>query len=280
MSLISMPSVVQTPSINYTPSLISHTNFFVHMTEGGDEGSVAWLCQKIAKSSAHMVMSMNGKKVWQLVPLQFKAWAQCDFNSRGISLEIPGFTSIGIPDERWRAAALIIAWCCRAYNIPIIWAKGGQGPGICQHVDLGAAGGGHHDACPLGGAVWLSLMRYIKESYDLLGNDIPMFALHGLPNPHVTQLPPAVVPEPSHGGTPRDDGDDHNHDTPSGYPAGSIGDWQWRLRKSGANPQLEVDDNEGAATRRAIGVFQHAYGLPKTSEVNPTTWAALVRATS
>src|SRR3954469_24631395 len=84
---IAMPRVRQCPTPNYTPSPIAHDLVILHMMEGGYAGSVAWLCDSRALASAHLCMNDDGSEVTQLVPLQFKAWAQKAFNSRGVSLE-------------------------------------------------------------------------------------------------------------------------------------------------------------------------------------------------
>ena len=271
-----MPAVRQIPSPNYSQTLISHDLFVAHMTEGGYLGSVAWCCRQ-GGAAPHLFMSEDGAEVTQSVPLQFKAWAQCAFNARGVSLEIPGFTAQGVPEARWRAAALIAAWVCRAYAIPPVWAPGGVGRGLCQHHDLGAAGGGHVDCSGIGSPTWLAFVGYVKEAFDAFDDGpLPAFALHGAPAPHAVELPPDVAPEPSHGGAPRvGPGDVVAHSTASGCPLASIGDWQWRLAKAGANPALQADGSEGAATRAAIGVFQRAVGLPVTNDVNAATWARL-----
>jgi hypothetical protein len=273
-----MPEVRQTPTRAYSPVLISQDLVFVHMMECGAAGSVAWLCSGAVKASAHLCMSEDGALVYQLVPLQFEAWAQCAFNRRGVSLEIPGFTAQGIPDARWRAAARIVAWLCRTYGVPPVWARGGQGRGVCQHHDLGAAGGGHVDCSGIGSPTWLTFMSYVKDAYDAFGDaPLPEFALHGPPAPHQTALPPDAPHEPSHDGAARiaPDAVPVPHQTSTGFPRGSIQDWQARLRRVGANPALAVDGDEGAATRAAIGVFQKAVGLAVTNDVNPETWARL-----
>ena len=222
---IAMPRVVQTPTHAYNPAPIVHDKVFVHMAEGGSAGGVAWLCSGNVQASTHLFMNEDGTVVYQLVPLGAKAWAECEFNGQGISMEIPGFTAKGIPDARWRAAALIVAWLCREYGIPPAWAKGGAGRGVCQHVDLGEAGGGHHDACGIGSQTWLTFMGYVKEAFDAFGPEaLPPFALHGAPEPHTTELPPNAPPEPSHGGAARSASGEEPvlHPTPSGYAHGSV----------------------------------------------------------
>lgn len=263
--MITMPRVVQAPSPNYTPTPINHDLVIVHDEEGESAGSVAWLCDPRAKASAHLCMNDDGSVVYQLVPLSMKAWAQCAFNGRGVSLEMPGYVAKGIPEQRLRAAALIVAWLCREYGIPPQWAQGGQGRGVCSHADLGAAGGGHHDIGPVGGAAWIAFLGYVKEAFDAFGpGALPPFALHGLPEPHTAEIPPPVPPSPSHGGAARIGPGDAEipHPTASSYPHGSVADVQWRLIKAGFSVGAAgIDGYAGDATRAAILAFQRAHNL-------------------
>lgn len=277
-----LPVLKQVPSPNYSPTPIMHDLVIVHLMEGGYAGSVAWLCSKAAQASAHLCMNDDGSEFTQLVPLSMKAWAECAFNGRGVSIEAPGFTAKGVADATLRGLAWATAWLLRAYGIPCQHAAGGQGRGFCSHHDLGAAGGGHVDICGVNDATWMKFESFVKAAHDAFGaGSLPAWALHGLPAPHMVALPPAVTPEPSHGGAARSEPSDVvAHPTTSGAPHGSIADLQWRLRKAGANPALSVDGDEGAATRAAIGVFQKAEGLPVTADVNPATWAALDKATA
>jgi hypothetical protein len=273
-----MPRVVQRPTPNYSPTPIKHDILVAHMMEGGYAGSVAWLCQRAAAASAHLCMSEDGTEVSQLAPLQFKAWAQCAFNSRGVSLEIPGRTAQGIPEARWRAAALIFGWLCVAYDIPPVWARGGQGRGLCQHHDFGAAGGGHVDCSEIGSPTWLAFVAMVQAARDEFAHaPLPAFALHGLPNPHQVELPPDVVPTPSHGGASRVAPGDAavSHPTNSGFPGGSVADLQWRLNRAGASPQLVVDGFAGWLTRTAIRQFQSTHRLNADGLTGASTWAAL-----
>ena len=94
---IQMPVVKQTPTSAYNATLIQHDKVFVHMAEGGSAGGVAWLCSGRVKASTHLFMNEAGDVVYQLVPLQYEAWAECAFNRQGVSMEIPGFTAQGYP---------------------------------------------------------------------------------------------------------------------------------------------------------------------------------------
>lgn len=277
-----LPIIKQCPSSNYSRSLISHDLVIVHLMEGGYPGSVAWLCSPKAEASAHLCMNEDGSEFTQLVPLQFKAWAQCAFNSKGISIEAPGFTAKGVADATLLGLAKATAWLLRAYGIPCQGAPAGLGRGYCMHHDLGAAGGGHVDICNVGDATWIKFGLLVKAQYDYFGAaPLPDWGLHGEPAPHACSLPPAVIPEPSHGGKPRNEpGDGGGHDTNSGFPRASISDIQWRLRKVGANPALAVDGNEGKATRDALTTFARAVGLQPVTEMTPQLWAALAKASA
>ena len=276
---LTLPRVLQHPSPNYSPVPIRHDLVIVHRCEGGYAGSVAWLCDPRAKASAHLVMKADGSEVTQLVPLNAKAWAQCAFNGAGVSLEIEGYTADGLPDVTSRGAAWIVAWLCRAYAIPPMWARGGQGRGVCQHVDLGAAGGGHHDACGLGSPTWLTFIEQVKAAYDAFGDALPPFALHGAPGPHEVAAVPFVQATTSHGGAARNEpGDTISHATDSGYAAHSVAAMQADLNTLGAQPPLLVDGAFGPVTERALRSFQATHGLVIDGQVGPATWAALVAA--
>jgi hypothetical protein len=224
-------------------------------------------------------MNEDGTEISQLVPLSMKAWAQCAFNGRGISLEIPGKTAEGIPEARWRAAAAIFGWLCAAYAIPPVWARGGQGRGLCQHHDLGAAGGGHVDCSEVGSPEWLAFVAMVAGFRDQFARlpELPPFALHGLPNPHQAEPPPDVPATPSHGGAVRHDASDAPapHATATGFPEGSVADLQARLNRCGAAPALPVDGGFGPRTRLAVERFQERHGLAVDGRAGPETWAAL-----
>ena len=279
---LALPRVVQMPTPNYTPSLIKHDLLIAHRTEGGYAGSCAWLCDVRAGASAHAVLKADGSELTQLVPLQYKAWAQCSFNGRGISLEIEGFTETGFSGAVADNAARVLGWLAVEYDIPAQWARGGVGRGGVQHHDLGAAGGGHVDCSPVGSADWLAFVALVKQYRDAFAAlpALPAFLLHGLPNPHRAAPPPAVPAEPSHGGAVRHDGDDLLHPTVSTYPDGSMADLQWRLNKAGASPAIPVDGVSGALTRAALCAFQAAHGCEVDGVPGPQSWRALRAATA
>jgi hypothetical protein len=206
-----------------------------------------------------------------------KAWAQCAFNGRAISLEMPGFADKGFSDDLLRVSARIAAWCCKAYGIPVRWAERGQGRGLCCHHDLGIAGGGHVDVGAVGGATWVRFMQFVEEEFAALSSGpLPPFALHGLPGPSDVVTPVLATPTPSHGGAARNEpGDRIAHPTPSRYPLHSIAALQATLNNFGQTPVLDVDGWFGAQTQAALRAFQITHGLVGDGMIGPISWQAL-----
>jgi hypothetical protein len=277
--MIPMPSVVQRPSPNYSPTTITPRLIVVHRTEGAYEGAVAFLCLPSTPASAHIVIKADGSEVSQLVPFIMKAWHACLFNSVALGFEVEGFTANGLAEDTAQVVARIVAWACRAYDIPPVWAERGEGRGICTHHDLGPAGGGHVDICPVGDPIWLHLVDLVKAAYDEFGGGaLPEFGVHGLPNPGLAKLPPPSPPVASHGGADRRSSIDPTiHPTLTSAPLGSVADVQRRLRIAQANPTLVIDGVDGPGTHAALGVFQRATGLPVTNDLNPATWTKLLQ---
>ena len=275
--MLTMPTVRQSPTANYTPVPIRHDLVILHMMEGSYAGSISWLCRPSVQASAHLCLKADGSEVTQLVPLSMKAWAQCRFNGAGVSLEIEGFTARGLSDVTLEAAARIVAWLCHAYAIPPVWAQGGQGRGVCSHHDLGVGGGGHVDICGVGDATWQRMMAAIRSAWTALDpKALPPFALHGLPSPSEVVAVPFVPAEPSHGGAARHEpGDIINHPTLSGYAAHSISALQADLNTLGAFPPLAVDGGFGPRTEMALRQFQIVHGLVQDGMIGPASWAAI-----
>lgn len=279
---MTVPNLKQRPSPNYSPTPISHDLVIVHLMEGGYAGSVEWLCMPRAYASAHLCMNDDGSEFTQLVPLGQKAWAECAFNSRGVSIEAPGFTAHGVADATLKGLAWATAWLLVAYGVPCRWAAAGEGRGFCSHHDLGAAGGSHVDICGVGDTTWMRFEAMVSQQFAaLVAAPLPAWALHGAPNPRQVALPTTLAPPtPSHDGAWRaEPGDTHAHPSASKYPPGSIADLQWRLNAAGAS--LIVDGWWGEKTRNALEAFQTTHGCARVDGIiGPESWRALDAATS
>lgn len=257
---MSMPPVKWQASPNFNAGAIKHDLFFFHCTQGSYAGAKSWLCNPVAKASAHLIIPATVAECTQLVDLRHKAWCQRNFNGRGVSLEIEGWVEKGLSVETTKGAARIAAWICIAYKIPPVWAKGGQGRGVCQHIDLGKDGGNHHDIYPIGSPRWLDLMDEVKKAHEELSRGpLPAFPLRGLP-------------EGLGGGT--------------GAGEASAGGERPVLKrgsKGAAVKELQTllgglvaDGAFGPATEEAVKRYQGAQKLIADGIVGPITWEALL----
>ncbi len=277
-----LPRLVQVPSPNRSMRLGDRIDTIVaHDCQGSGRGAASYFATRASGVSAHIILDENGADAYQAVPLSLKAWHACNANSYSIGVEMGGYAEKGFPEGELGADALIVAWLLHAYAIPCRMVVGTDRGGWTTHYRLGAFGGGHTDFTTDPKAEQAFGAR-VEAAYAALGAEpLPPWALHGLPAPHAVSLPPD--PPPGFVGQPhklRDNTAGPFEMTLSGFPLASVGDWQWRLRKAKANPQLAIDTLDGPATRAAIATFQKAVGLPATGREDAATWARLERMTS
>ena len=276
-----LPRLVQVPSPNRSQRTTDTIDLVVvHDCQGSGRGAASYFATSASNVSAHLVLDESGDVVYQCVPLNMKAWHACNANPYSIGVEMGGYAEKGFSDKELAADALIVAWLLRRYAIPCRFVHGTERGGWTTHYRLGSFGGGHTDFTT-DPAQEQAYARRVEAAYAAFGDGaLPEWALHGLPAPHAVSLPP----EPPAGFEGkqhqlRDDSAQPWAPTSSGYPLASLGDWQWRLRKAGANPQLQIDAIDGPRTRQAIKVFQTAVGLPATGLEDAATWAKLEAAT-
>jgi N-acetylmuramoyl-L-alanine amidase CwlA len=120
-----------------------------HETAGAYAGSVSWLCNPASEASAHLVVREDGQEATQLVKLSEKAWHAAAFNRRSVGVEHANVTAKGYAtDAQLAESARIFGWLCLHFGIPPRWSRNGVEPGVCRHLDLGVAGGGHLSCGP------------------------------------------------------------------------------------------------------------------------------------
>lgn len=132
------------------PSLV-----FVHVWGGGSfSGVVEWLCQthdEHRRASAHVVyageLGADAGKATQLVPWSEKAWTECDFNSRGLSIESADAIWTGRDPAGFARLARMVGLLLHLHRLPARWIHGDamlHSPhGFCRHGDAGQLGCGH-----------------------------------------------------------------------------------------------------------------------------------------
>jgi N-acetyl-anhydromuramyl-L-alanine amidase AmpD len=100
------------------------------------------------EASAHRVIDFEGF-VGHGVNDGDKAWTQAAYNAGALSIELISYTDLSSPEEWHKQAgpalekiAQQLAYWSVAYDIPLTHSTV---HGVCQHRNLGAAGGGHTD---------------------------------------------------------------------------------------------------------------------------------------
>jgi hypothetical protein len=124
----------------------------LHDTEGANvpgiadlESLGAWFDRITTQASSNVGVDSAGNAA-KFVPDAAKAWAQATFNSRALSIEQIGHASQQEwPEPQLRKTAQYLAFWNWKYGIPLVHSTAS---GVCQHSDLGAAGGGHVDCGP------------------------------------------------------------------------------------------------------------------------------------
>ena len=167
MSQVTLPPLVERHSPNYSSRHGAKVDLLVwHETAGAYAGSVSWLCNPAAQASAHAVLREDGGELTQLVALDEKAWHAAAYNPRSVGIEHANVTPKGYATEQQlRVSARLFGWLCLHLAIPPRWAKGGAGPGVCRHSDLGSLGGGHTQCGPdLSG--WLHFLTLLHAEVE------------------------------------------------------------------------------------------------------------------
>jgi hypothetical protein len=137
-----------------------------HETAGPYAGSVAWLCNPRSQASAHLVIREDGGEATQLVHLTGKAWTQAAYNPRAVGVEHANVTAKGYATEQQlRVSARVFAWLAWHLDIPPRFARGGHGRGVCRHLDLGTAGGGHTQCGP-SDATWHRFLEMLHDELE------------------------------------------------------------------------------------------------------------------
>lgn len=162
---MSLPKLVWRASPNCSARGAKVDLLVLHDMEGSYAGSIAYFETKESQVSAHFCLNDDGTECTQMVHLADKAWAVCVYNSRSVSLEMAGYAKQGYRPALLSAAAEIIAYLAAHLQIPIRHARGGVGPGICSHWDLGAAGGGHSDPSTAAGFMD-TFIAMVQAAYD------------------------------------------------------------------------------------------------------------------
>jgi hypothetical protein len=230
----------------------------LHTTEGAQDitslGNFFKSSSVQASSHVGVDNAVRGK-IGEYVRRGDKAWTQANANPYCVSCEIctPSGAAASWSDATWRSKPTMLAniadWIAeeaKFYGIPIVkltasQAQGGS-KGVCQHRDLGSAGGGHSDC----------------------GNGFPMDYVISLAKGANPQPPPA-------GGKPQMSVDyfGKNHNS----TCGDVRTWQAKMQTWGWFNPGDVDGIFGGQSESVAKRFQTQQGLTSDGLVGSGTWA-------
>jgi len=114
----------------------------------------AYFASSSCQASSHVGIDDTPGAVGEYVPRADKAWTQANANPYSIAAELCAFAAWDAAEWDRHPIMLVncAAWLAEeaaATGIPLVALTAGQAQGgasgVCQHVDLGAAGGGHWD---------------------------------------------------------------------------------------------------------------------------------------
>lgn len=151
---------VEIPSPNHGPRTGAVRLVVLHTTEGARtyEELGRFFQHPSAQVSSHVGVDDTLGVVGEYVQPAQKSWSVVSFNSVSMNAEMCGFSAW--TTEQWmhdhmnllRNVSRWIREECARFRLPIAKLNAEQaqngGHGVCGHVDLGAAGGGHHDPGP------------------------------------------------------------------------------------------------------------------------------------
>ena len=145
------------PSPNYREVRRGSPRLLVlHTTEGAKtiQSLGNFFSNPAAEASSHGGADDTPKTIGVYVQRDDVAWTQADFNDESIALEICAFARW--PTSEWDKHPVMLdniaRWLAEEaehFGIPLRRLSPDQaqsnGMGVCEHVDLGPRGGGHHD---------------------------------------------------------------------------------------------------------------------------------------
>lgn len=117
----------------------------VHRPVGSYMSATTTFLDPASQVSAH-VLTDGMNRATQFVSWDRKAWACEAFNSASYNIEVDDDAWGGRDPQALATAARIVAYLCFRTGIPAGWTRNPISvPGVCRHLDLGRAGGGHSD---------------------------------------------------------------------------------------------------------------------------------------
>jgi peptidoglycan hydrolase-like protein with peptidoglycan-binding domain len=244
------------PSPNYSSRGGASVRLLVlHTAEGARtiESLGSFFQNPSAEVSSHAGADDKHNTIGTFVKPEHKAWTCAEFNPVAVQIETCAFAAWSTAewDKHPNMLDNVAKWIkeeAKKYGIPIVRLSAsqaqGSGRGVCQHSDLGARGGGHHDCGP-----GFPMDRVLKMAGGSGGGG-------------------STAPAPPAGKAPPFPGTNLVNFT-SGH---GTRDWQAQMDHRGWH--IAVDDLYGGESEKVCSQFQGEKGLAVDGIVGPETWNA------
>lgn len=245
----------------------------IHTAEGSRtiESLGNFFANSANEVSSHAGADDKVNTVGIYVERQNKAWTAANYNPVAVQIELCAFAAWSTAEwdqhpNMLDNCAKWIAEECAAFGIPLKRLSAaeaqGSGRGICQHIDLGAGGGGHVD-CGNG----FPMDRVIQMAG---GGAAPPKPQPTPPSKPGGTAPPFPYPQGHYLGRP--DPDPYCH---SGFYGGvdqaNVSTWQAQMKARGWG--ISVDGKYGDQSYGICRQFQAEKGLSVDGLVGPQTWS-------
>jgi hypothetical protein len=221
--------------------------------------------------SSHTGIDDTPGTIGEYVRRDYKAWTQANANPYAVAAELCAFAEWDTATWHTHPAMLetTAAWVAEeaaAFGIPIVALTAGQAQGgsagVCQHVDLGAAGGNHWDCGP-----GFPMAEVIAMAGGSSSTPAPK-----PPTPPAGKAPPFPYPADHYLGQPSPDPECH-----SGFYGGvdteNVRTWQHQMGPV-RGWAITVDGQYGPQSSGVCRQFQAEKGLAVDGLVGPATWSA------
>lgn len=265
------------PSPNYSSRGGSGVRLIVlHTAEGATtiESLGNFFANSGSGVSSHTGIDDKAGIIGEYVRPDQKAWTAANANPYSVQTELCAFAKWDTAEwnrhpNMLNNCGLWIAEEAARFGIPIVrltaaQAQGG-GRGVCQHVDLGAAGGGHWDCGP--GFPMDQVLAIANGGKPVAPGPTP-------PNPTpppAGKAPPFPYPGDHYLGRPSPDPCCHSGHY-GGVDSTNVHTWQAQMKARGWN--IAVDGDYGDGSYNTCRQFQAEKGLGVDGLVGPNTWAA------
>jgi hypothetical protein len=266
---------VAIPSPNYSSRGGSAVRLIVvHTAEGATtyQSLGNYFASSASQVSSHVGIDDTPGVVGEYVRRDYKAWTAANANPYSVQAELCAFAAW--TDADWNAHPVMLQntaeWVAEeaaAYGIPLVRLSAGQAQdghsrGVCEHVDLGVAGGNHWDC----------------------GTPFPLDSVLAMAGGQPAPTPGPTPPPPSPGTAPpwpygpsdyigQPDPDPCCHSgCYGGADQANVATWQAQMAARGWS--LSADGCYGPESQGVCEQFQTEKGLTCDGLVGPNTWSA------